>query len=188
MIRCPRGIACLSLALLLLAGTLPARALSVVTYSFGELLREADVIAVGTARHARSAWDATGQVIHTYVELTDLDVLKGDVPAAAFELRVPGGVVGDTAQSYPGMPRLEPGQRYVLFLRGDTRVFIPFVGAHQGVYRVLRDADGQERVVRIDRRDKPLVKGVASPAAPTLDAFVRAIRDGLAHPPRDEAP
>jgi hypothetical protein len=188
MIRTPRGAACLSLVLLLLAGAFPARALTVVAYAFGELLREADVIVVGTARQTRSAWDATGQVIHTYVELTDLDVLKGGVPAAVFELRLPGGVVGDAAQSYPGLPQLEPGQRYILFMRGDTRTFVPFVGAYQGVYRVLRDVDGTERVLRSDQPDKLLVKGLASPAAPTLDEFVRRIRDGLANTPRDAAP
>jgi len=156
-----------------------AQALTVQLRSFPQLVERADTIVVGSVTGLRSAWSADGQVIYTFVTLTDLDVLKGDVPAATFELRMPGGVIGDQAQIYPGMPTLEQGQRYVLFIRGLLRDFFPLVGVSQGLYQVIRDADGQQRVQPADHRhgDNP-VNGVTA-QLPTLGEFTTRIRDQL---------
>jgi hypothetical protein len=167
--------ACLSLVLLVFAAS--AQALTVSAYSFEQLVERSDVIVVGTVRDISSSWDASGQTIYTHASLDELEVIKGDVPAAVYELQVPGGVVGGAAQVYPGVPRLAVGARYVLFIRGDRQTFIPFVGAYQGVYSVLR-AGGEERVYRYDQQPSPnALSGVlTAPQAPSLDEFVSRIR------------
>lgn len=163
-----------------------AYALTVETLDFDELLARSEVVVVGTVRETTSAWDAGGNTIYTHVDLADLDVLKGDVPAAVYRLRVPGGVVGDDAQIYPGMPVLVRDQRYVLFVRGHLQQFIPFVGAYQGVYQVV-SVDGEQRVYRFDQQSAPgFVSGVAARFAPTLDEFVERIRAALVDVPSGE--
>jgi hypothetical protein len=106
-------------------------------------------------------------------------VIKGAVPAMPYELRLPGGVVGTTAQKYPGMPALEQGGRYVLFVHGQESEFFPLVGAYQGLYRVLADADGRQRVLRADQRDTPVVRALTLPAQPTLEEFIARVRDQM---------
>jgi hypothetical protein len=114
--------------------------------------------------------------------LADLDVLKGDVSAATFELRMPGGAIGDQAQLYPGMPVIQQGERYVLFIRGQLRNFFPLVGVYQGLYKVVRDDDDNQRVLRADQRLDNVIGGVMT-QIPTLDAFTARIRDQLSARP-----
>jgi hypothetical protein len=177
-------------ALLLAAALLSpsAQALTVNARPFPELVQEAEVIVVGTVAGMESAWSADHEAIQTTVRLVDLDLIKGEVPAIPYEVRLAGGVVGDTAQVYPGMPRLVTGGRYVLFVRGNLRDFFPLVGAYQGLYRVLTDADGQQRVLRADQRDTPVVRALTLPAQPTLEEFTARIRDQLTAPDRTPAP
>jgi len=165
-----------------------AQALTVTSRPFPELVREAEVIVVGTVAGLESAWSADRETIQTTVSLTDLELIKGEIPAVPYQLRLVGGVVGDTAQTYPGMPRLVAGGRYVLFVRGNLREFFPLVGAYQGLYRVLTDADGQQRVLRADRHDSPVVRAITLPAQPTLEEFTARIRDQMRAPERVSAP
>lgn len=172
------GLACLLIIACMLAS--PGYALTVPAYGFDEVIERADIIVIGTVRETRSAWDASGQTIVTRAVLDELELLKGEVPASVYELEVPGGVVGDAAQVYPGIPVLLRGERYVLFIRGDRQHFIPFVGAYQGVYSVLRSG-GEEHVFRYDQAPEPgsAIGVQTAPDAPTLDEFVRRIVDHL---------
>jgi hypothetical protein len=156
-----------------------AQALTAVSRPFPELVREAEVIVVGTVAVMESAWSADRETIQTTVSLVDLDLIKGEIPAIPYQLRLAGGVVGDTAQTYPGMPRLVTGGRYVLFVRGNLREFFPLVGAYQGLYRVLTEPDGAQRVLRADRGDGLVVRALTLPAQPTLEEFTARIRDEM---------
>ena len=165
---------------LLMSGS--AYALTVVPRDFPELVRQAELIIIGTVTGAHSAWSADRGTISTTVSLDELEVIKGEVPSVPYELNLPGGVVGDTAQTYPGMPTLTPGGRYVLFVRGNRRELIPLVGAYQGLYRVLTDPDGQQRVLRADQGDSLVVRALVLPGQPTLEEFTDRIRAELSAP------
>lgn len=175
-----RPLRCITSALLLTiaVGTaLPVQALTAVARSFDELVQRADTIVIGTAVSARSVHRGDGHSIRTLVSFNDLEVLKGEVPSAPFELPLPGGIVGDEAQVYPGTPRLRAGTRYVLFIRGQNSEFLPLVGAQQGLFRIMRDANGRERVVQGGEESAASAIGIARAPldAPTLDDFVDAI-------------
>jgi len=160
----------------------PARALTVVPRDFDQLVTLADTIVIATAGPARSAWSADGRAILTHYTLKDIELIKGEVPSAPFELPLPGGVVGEEAQFYPGVPRLQPGERYVLFLYDrESAAFLPLVGVHQGLYRVLRDSAGDPRVVPERSMPPATAAGVvlAPGHAQRLDEFLGAIRDRL---------
>lgn len=116
----------------LLCATSVVYALTVKHRTLPELIERADTIVVATVVGQRSDWNADGRVIYTFLTLTDLDVLKGDVSSATFELRMPGGAIGDQAQLYPGMPVIQQGERYILFIRGQFRDFSPWLASIRG--------------------------------------------------------
>ena len=147
----PRRGAAARAAWLLLAALLPwaapSPALTVVARPLAEQARLAELILVGTVASVRSRWaDRPGGRIVTEVVLKDLQVVKGRVPGPRYTLLVAGGAVDGRAQVYTGLPRLEPGRRYLLFVRGNGRVLFPVVGVTQGLYRVERGPDGRWRV------------------------------------------
>jgi hypothetical protein len=159
-----------------------AQALTVVSRSFDELVALADTIVIATAGEARSTWSDDGNAILTRYTLEDIELIKGEVPSAPFELPLPGGIVGEDAQFYPGVPQLQRGERYVLFLYDrDFAGFLPLVGVHQGLYRVLRDAAGEQRVLPERSVPPSTAAGVIMlpHEAQRLDDFLGAIRQRL---------
>jgi hypothetical protein len=61
-----------------------------------------------------------------------------------------GGKVGDRTVQVPGVPKLEVGQRLIIFAHGPGNAYAsPFLGLDQGVLRVIRDqATNTDRVFR----------------------------------------
>src|SRR3569833_2794175 len=155
-------------AVLLALITIPsAHALSVVPRSFDELVTLADLVIVGTVSAQQSRFDTPEQAhISTYVTLSNA-----------------GGVVGDRAEEYPGLPQLVTGQPYVLFVRGNQRDFFPVVGIHQGVYHIVKDAAGREVVLPL-QGDAHEAAAQVAPTSETLDAFLKRVRARLAETPR----
>lgn len=175
--RLLRRITSALLLTIAVGATFPVQALTAVARSFDELVQRADTIVIGTAVSARSVRGGDGHGIRTLVSFDELEVLKGEVPSAPFELPLPGGIIGDEAQVYPGAPRLRAGTRYVLFIRGQNSEFLPLVGAQQGLFRIMLDANGRERVVQGGEESAASATGIARAPldAPSLDDFVDAI-------------
>ena len=170
-----------SLALLLCT---PAHGLSVVARSFDELVQRADLVLVGTVSEVHSEFADNGldqNTIFSYVNFSDLQVVKGQVNSEPYVLRVPGGVVGRFAQDYPGIPAFHTGQRYLVFIRGNQHDFFPVVGISQGVFRILNNAQGQQVVVRDDHIGHAGQRALTTLTqdAPTLDNFIQDIRARL---------
>ena len=166
----------------------PAHGLTVVSRSFDELVQLADLVLAGTVKevHCQFADDGLDQnTIFSYVTLSDLKVVKGRFAPSEYVLRVPGGVIGRFAQDYPGVPTFQTGQSYVVFIRGNRRDFFPVVGIGQGVFRILTDSRGQRVVIREDRLDHTGQRALSEMThnAPTLDDFIRSIRDRLTPDP-----
>ncbi len=176
--------ALVGVAALLMA--MPAGALSVVQRSFDELVSLSELVLVGTVRELHSGYDTPDRnIIHTQVILSDLEVVKGRLDTAQYTLRITGGQVGDRIDVYPGLPQFHPGQRYVLFIRGNFRDFFPVVGIQQGVYQVLKDGAGREVVLPAtgDETRPALSAAQLLDAHPeTLAAFLRRVRSQLITP------
>lgn len=168
-----------ALALLVFVALVPeARALVVAERDFPNLVDDADIILIGRVAALRSEWDPLGTTIFTHATLEDLEVIKGRVGASPWTVRVPGGVVGDRAQAYPGMPRLKTGRRYVLFVRDGQPRFLPFVGGSQGVFEILH-VDGED-VVEMTQTGSPEALGSRrGPEQVPLEAFQNRIRARL---------
>ena len=149
--RGPRKLTTLFSALMVVSLCLisiNAQALSSVEVSFDEMVAQSDQILVGTASQIDSYWglgNAAG-TIFTDIQLTDIDPIKGTFPTSDYTLKVIGGVIGDQAQFYPGLPSFETGQRYLLFIKGNNRSMFPITGVTQGFYRVQWDANRERQI------------------------------------------
>lgn len=112
---------------------------------FDEKVDQAAAIVLGRVVSQQSSWDAAGQRILTYSKLQVEKTLKG-FPAQEITIVTPGGVVGDVAQDYVGVPRFRTGDEHVVFVRntksGPTVLFLD-----QGSYRVEKNDRG-DRIVR----------------------------------------
>ena len=118
-----------------------AGATTVLEVSFATLVKEAEVIAVGTVTAIEPEWDARTETPLTLVTFSDLAVLKGAVDQPSLTLEFVGGPEPDgTILEIVGTPAFRVGERSVVFSAGNGHQVVPLVGVWQGVYRVVFDA------------------------------------------------
>jgi hypothetical protein len=102
--------------------------------------------AIVRARVTGSSGSFTGSTIYTHYKLQISETWKG---APAAEVMLPGGVAGGYRQSFPGVPALQTGAEYVLFLWKSSKTGITHVvGLNQGILNVTPHADGSFQVGR----------------------------------------
>ncbi len=143
--RRPSAAAALVIALAA-SSSQSADATTLVDVAPSTLVAESDAVVVAEAVQSESLW-VDGRII-TRVTLRVDECWSGTAPDELV-VEVPGGQVGDLAQVVLGAPRLEPGERYVLFVR-DLDV----------TPRVTRWALGAWRV-RLDVLSPEVVRDVA---------------------------
>jgi hypothetical protein len=91
-------------------------------------------------------------VIYTIYTIAPSEYLKGQL-GATFELREPGGVVGDLEMSVASVPKFQPGQDALLFVWTDPRDHHQITAFEQGAVTIELDATTG---VRRAARDIPL--------------------------------
>src|SRR5262249_14757498 len=67
---------------------------------------------------------------------------------AASEVMVPGGIANGYRQTFPGVPQLQAGTEYVLFLWTSSAGITHLVGLSQGIFNVSQLTDGTLQVSR----------------------------------------
>lgn len=125
-------------------------AMSVVPPTFPELVAEAETIVRGTVTEVRTEeFDSPqGRGVRTLVTLQVERTLKG-TPGATLTLSVLGGTVGRRTLGIAGMPQFQVGQREIVFVAENGRVFCPLIGIGHGRYHLRADAaTGREYVAR----------------------------------------
>ena len=102
--------------------------------------------AIVRARVTGSSASFTGSTIYTHYKLQISETWKG---SPGTEAMLPGGVAGGYRQSFPGVPTLQTGAEYVLYLwKSSTTGITHIVGLSQGIFDVTRQADGSFQVSR----------------------------------------
>jgi hypothetical protein len=130
------------IVVLALCGTVAAATLQQL--SLDQMSQSATVIV--RARVTGSSASYTGSTIYTHYKLQTSETWKG---APAAEVMLPGGVAGGYRQSFPGVPALQVGAEYVLFLWKSSKTGITHVvGLNQGILNVTPRADGSFQVGR----------------------------------------
>jgi hypothetical protein len=102
--------------------------------------------AIVRARVTGSSTSLTGSTIYTHYKLLVSETLKG---SAATEVALPGGVANGLRQSFPGVPQLQTGTEYVLFLWTSSSTGITHIlGLNQGMFNVAPQSDGSIQIAR----------------------------------------
>ncbi len=128
-------------ALLMLLMAASATATTLRRLTLEQVVEGSSEIMVATVtRTTAVADDGPRELIFTNVELGSLDVWSGEIADATVSYRFAGGTVGGRTLHVPGVPKLVPGTRYVLFLDAEADWLCPTVGWIQGCYELRRDA------------------------------------------------
>src|SRR5918993_3875431 len=122
-----------------------------VALSLEDMATQSDVIAIGNCADTKSVW-IDGSLV-TLATVSVSESLKG-TETGSLTVVLPGGV--DTnrqipvAMSYPGAPRLTPGEDVFLFLTANSDFGSGYTvaGFAQGKFSIVTDEDGQPVVSR----------------------------------------
>lgn len=122
-----------------------------VALSLEDMVDQSDVIAIGNCADTKSVW-VDGTLV-TLATVSVSETLKG-AESGNLTVVLPGGVDANRkfpiAVSYPGAPRLTPGEDVFLFLTSDTDSGLGYnvAGFAQGKFSIVNDEDGQPVVSR----------------------------------------
>jgi hypothetical protein len=129
-----------SLSLALSITTLPILSPATTLYykSFNDLMKEAEAVVSGRVVSVNSQYNANKEV-YTFVTLDGVEVLSGAYPDSSLTVRLKGGKIEHDISHVIGSPEFEEGEKVILFLNGNGKNMVPFVGWTQGVFRVQQD-------------------------------------------------
>ena len=122
-----------------------------VALSLEDMANQSDVIAIGTCVETRSVW--IDQSLVTLATVSVSETLKG-TESTNLTVVLPGGADVNrkipVAMSYPGAPRLTPGEEVFLFLNAETDSRLGYVvaGFSQGKFSIVKDENGDPQVSR----------------------------------------
>ena len=122
-----------------------------VALSLEDMVSQSDVIAIGNCVETKSVW-VDGTIV-TLATVAVGETLKG-TEAGTLTVVLPGGADANrripVAVSYPGAPRLTPGENAFLFLTSDPDFGGGYTvaGFSQGKFSIVNDEDGQPVVSR----------------------------------------
>jgi len=151
------------------AGPSSASAISVIPPSFSQLVTRASEVVRVEVVDIISKFDGpdSNSTIYTYVRCRVIRALKGEA-RSEIELRLLGGVVGDSGMEVLGMPKFVRGGKYILFVSGNGVSFCPLVGVMHGQYHVVTDERSEattERVLQYNNQPLTSLAGIGQPSA-----------------------
>ncbi len=122
-----------------------------VALSLEDMVDQSDVIAIGNVLETKSVW--VDRTLVTLATVSVSETLKG-AEAGNVTVVLPGGVDANRkfpiAVSYPGAPRMTPGEDVFLFLNSDVDYGLGYnvAGFAQGKFSIVNDEEGQPVVSR----------------------------------------
>ena len=122
-----------------------------VALSLEAMVDQSDVIAIGNCLETKSVW-VDGTIV-TLATVSVSETLKG-TETGNVTVVLPGGVDANrqvpVAVSYPGAPRMTPGEDVFVFLNSDVDYGLGYnvAGFAQGKFSIVNDEDGQPVVSR----------------------------------------
>jgi hypothetical protein len=119
--------------------------------SLDDMVDQSDVIAIGNVLDTKSVW-VDGTLV-TLATVSVSETLKG-AESVSLTVVLPGGIDANrqipVAVSYPGAPRLTPGENAFLFLNSDVDYGLGYnvAGFAQGKFSIVNDEEGEPVVSR----------------------------------------
>lgn len=129
-----------ALALFTVLAPAVASATIIEAFSLEQLVEHADTVALVTCTDERASYDSRQRIVTDYTLRVE-EVMKGTAAVGStVQMRRLGGVLGDLGMRVEGEPVLEPGQRYLVFLRHTDSGPNRPIGMSQGVMPVAEQA------------------------------------------------
>jgi hypothetical protein len=119
--------------------------------SLEDMISQSDVIAIGSCTNTQSVW-VDGSLV-TVATVSVSETLKGS-GSESLTVVLPGGIDANrkipVSMSYPGAPRLTPGENAFLFLTAAPEFGNNYTvaGFSQGKFSIVNDEDGEPMVSR----------------------------------------
>ena len=113
--------------------------------SNARLVTSSTAIVRGTVTASHAA--LSNRTIYTHYAVQVSEQWKG-ASGSTVDLALPGGALHGVRQSYPGVPTLQVGSEYVLFLWAGKSGMTQITGFDQGMYLVGPGGQGQLTVSR----------------------------------------
>ena len=175
--RYPPMCALPRLCLLLSLTVFVSRGATLEQMSLDELIRQSTSVVLGQVGSQRTVQE--GALIYTLHRLKVLKHWKGQLFAET-EIALPGGSIGSLSQRFSGVPHLETGSEFVVFLWRGPSGRTQITGLSQGLFALHRGADGRVILRREPGTDVVLAPGsgarVQNPAVEMpLDELVSRI-------------
>jgi hypothetical protein len=148
--------------------------------SFEQLVSESEGIVMGTVSSVSVAPAGRFGSLHTFVTIDQVEALSGQVPEGRLTLRLKGGFDGRRGLHIDGAPTFRQGEWVLLFVQGNGRDLVPFVGWGQGVFRLRSDGTGRTMVHDADGNEVVGIRAghVVKRAGPKLDNAVPGAPEG----------
>lgn len=128
---------------------LAAQAMTAIPIADDDLALSVRAIVEGRVELTESVWRQERRAVVTYVTVSIERVAKGSIDARTIVLRQIGGRTNSVSTEISGSPRLESGQRVLLFLNTNDDGSLHVAHLSLGHYRVETDtATGRDLVVR----------------------------------------
>lgn len=146
--RCLKAL--FSFALLAFLCAMPAASWAVMEgLSTEDLTRNSDVVVLGDVESVTAGWSDDGKTILTTATVVVTGVIKGGAADRKIEVAYPGGEVGGIGLRVSDEPRMEKGEKTVLFLKrgigpGESHRY-RLVGKGQGKYSVGPDGVARKK-------------------------------------------
>lgn len=146
----------LGAAAVLLAAA-PLTAATYLPLSDADLARRSPVIVRARVVSTEARLDTIGEdeFPFTYAYLEPLELVKGRLRGESFQVRLPGGRIGDRAWALPGTPVFSPDEEVLLFLASSR--------GHSGEYRLTEFGMSKFDIVEDSRHTRFAVRPAFTP-------------------------
>ncbi len=151
------GLFCICVGVCFVSWVVPAHATRVRQLTLTQTRDKAETVLVGTVDAATTRAGAEGKMVWTDYHVTVEETLLGAEIGASAVVSFAGGRHGTLDVGILGVPQLETGRRYVLFLLARNPYPAATVGWGQGIYQVAEIVtDSTPRTVLISYDHQPL--------------------------------
>jgi hypothetical protein len=112
-----------------------------------QLIRESDVIVVGSVGALKSEWNADRSRIQTLVTLNVSETVKGSAQGGSLTVVIPGGEIDGVGEWYSHSVRFQDTEEVVVFAKKDAAGVMRVTGGEHGKFLVKEGNKGGSKVI-----------------------------------------
>ncbi len=117
------------------------------TIQTDKLVRDSEVIVVGTVGSLKSEWNADRTRIQTVVSISVDETIKGAVDGGSLSVVIPGGEVGEVGEWYSHSVRFKDAEEVVVFAKKDRQGVLRVTDGEHGKFLVEKGAKAGSRII-----------------------------------------